>query len=124
MQASGWARLRCVRRLSFLSASRDAYERRYGYKRRRDPNDQGGCLATDVCSVYLRTSRQARRLVGGRSSMTRSRLRVGVVGQGFISRAHTHAFMQLRQLEVAAEVQPVVLCGHDPRRAEQNADRW
>ena len=56
--------------------------------------------------------------------MTRPRLRVGVVGQGFISRAHTHAFMQLRQLEVAAEVQPVVLCGHDPRRAEQNADRW
>lgn len=56
--------------------------------------------------------------------MSRAQLRVGVVGQGFISRAHTHAFMQLRQLGLAAEVQPVVLCGHDPRRAQQNAGRW
>jgi predicted dehydrogenase len=56
--------------------------------------------------------------------MTRARVRVGVIGQGFISRAHTHAMMQLRQLDVAADVQPVMLCGHDARRAEANARSW
>ena len=64
-----------------------------------------------LCIAGLRGKRVVWSEVGGAS--TRPRLRVGVVGQGSISRAHTHgAFMQLRQLEVAAEVQPVVLCGH------------
>ena len=56
--------------------------------------------------------------------MKGARLRVGVVGQGFIARAHTHAFMQLRQQDVSVRVDPVVLCGYDRARVAVNAGRW
>jgi predicted dehydrogenase len=56
--------------------------------------------------------------------MSRAAIRIGVVGQGFIARAHTHALMQLRQLEAAARLEPIVLCGHDASRAQANARRW
>jgi predicted dehydrogenase len=56
--------------------------------------------------------------------MTQRRVGVGVIGQGFIARAHSYALAQLRLLTPAVLLEPVVLCGADLTRAEANACAW
>jgi len=55
--------------------------------------------------------------------MSRPRVRVGLIGQGFIGRAHSLALGRLRQLGEPVLV-PTVLCGRDHDRLEPNARRW
>jgi predicted dehydrogenase len=55
--------------------------------------------------------------------MPRTTIGIGVVGQGFIGRAHVHAVNQLRRLEDSG-LELRVLCGRDPARAEENARVW
>ncbi len=52
-----------------------------------------------------------------------SSIRVGVVGQGFIGRAHSLAIHQAHRLGVGG-LRAVVLCGRDRDRAEANAALW
>lgn len=54
---------------------------------------------------------------------TTAEIRVGVVGQGFIGRAHSFALQQARLLEETG-LRPIVLCGRDAARAEANAQLW
>ena len=52
-------------------------------------------------------------------------LRVALIGQGFMGRAHSNAYRQVRHFfDVPYEIDCRVLCGRDPARLAEMASRW
>ena len=57
--------------------------------------------------------------------MAKKELRIGLVGYGFMGRAHTNAFLQApRYFDMEHEPKLVAVCGRDEGNAQAHADRW
>ena len=57
--------------------------------------------------------------------MAKKKLRIGLVGYGFMGRAHSNAFLQApRYFDFDYEPELVAVCGRDKANAEAHAARW
>ncbi|MBA3325268.1 MAG: Gfo/Idh/MocA family oxidoreductase, partial [Rhodobacteraceae bacterium] len=58
-------------------------------------------------------------------SVPRARLRVGLVGYGFMGRAHSNAFRRVGDFfELDRDVERVASCGRDAAKARAHAATW
>jgi predicted dehydrogenase len=58
-------------------------------------------------------------------SHSKARLGIGMIGQGFMGRAHSNAFLQVnRFFETPYELTRKVICGRDPEKLKGMASRW
>ncbi|MGI9354595.1 MAG: Gfo/Idh/MocA family protein [Rhizobiaceae bacterium] len=57
--------------------------------------------------------------------MAGKKLRIGLVGYGFMGRVHSNAFLQApRYFDLGYEPELVAVCGRDKTNAQAHADRW
>src|SRR5271157_3842815 len=57
--------------------------------------------------------------------MADRKLRIALIGTGFMGKAHSNAYTQVRHFfEVPFEVERKVLCGRDPERLRKMASTW
>lgn len=63
--------------------------------------------------------------MAGVPEMAKKKLRIGLVGYGFMGRAHSNAFLQApRYFDSDYEPELVAVCGRDKANAEAHAARW